>query len=248
METPKLYKVKLKNKQMLNERDIRVDFELIEPSEMYFKPGQFVNINVDENTFRSYSICSDSKQINQISIAASVDHDGVGSRFLKKIQRGDEVKLIGPSGRFHLPKPPNGASEQNELYNIANELVFIATGTGIAPFIPMWHKLEDLKYTGRISVYFGIRNEEALFFLDKLDYFKKVLNFSYKICVSRPSTLWNKPKGRVTKLLDLTEFLGKQYFLCGHPLMIEDMIGILHENNVLDENIFYEKFTVSTKK
>ncbi len=236
MQLPKLYKAKLKSKQMLNNRDMLIDLELINPPEIYFKPGQFINLNVAENTFRSYSICSSSLLTNQVSIVVSVGHDGVGTKYLKESKKNDEVKFIGPSGKFFLPD------------NLLNNLVFIATGTGIGPFISMWYKLEELKYQGKTVVYFGVRTEDEIFFVDKLNYFKKVLNFGYKICVSRPSSKWSMPKGKVTELFDISNFLNKQYFLCGHPLMIEDMLSILEENNVADENIFHERFTVSVKK
>ena len=175
MQLPKLYKAKLKNKRMLNHRDMLVDFELIDPAEIQFKPGQFINLNVAENTFRSYSICSDPSLSREIAIAVSVSHEGVGTRYLKELQKDNEVEFIGPSGKFYLPD------------NLLDNLVFVATGTGVSPFVPMWHKLENAKYTGKIMFYFGVRTENEIFFVDKLDYFSKVLDFEYKICVSRPS-------------------------------------------------------------
>lgn len=221
---------------MLNARDMLVDFELINPTEIHFRPGQFINLNVAENTFRSYSICSSPLLSNQITIVVSVDHDGVGTKYLKNIKINDDVSFIGPSGRFFLPD------------NLANSLVFIATGTGIGPFISMWYKLEELKYQGNIMFYFGVRTEDEIFFVDKMDYFKEPLNFNYKLCVSRPSSEWKQTKGKVTELFDVSDFSNKQYFLCGHPLMIEDMLVILQKNGVPEENIFHERFTVFLKK
>ena len=74
------------------------------------------------------------------------------------------------------------------------------------------------------------------------------MNFEYKICVSRPSPKWDMPKGKVIELLNISDFSDKQYFLCGHPLMIEDMLNIFQRNEVPKENIFHERFTVSVKK
>ena len=98
MKHPKLYKAKLKGKQMLNARDMLVEFELIKPAEIHFKPGQFINLNVAENTFRSYSICSDSSLLDKVSIVASVSHEGVGTKYLKELKQSDEIRFIGPSG------------------------------------------------------------------------------------------------------------------------------------------------------
>lgn len=235
MKTPKLYKAKLTHKEMLNKRDLLVEYTLVEPTNIDFDPGQFINLNVGENTFRSYSIASPITKNNSVELVVSVDHEGIGSNYLKVSSIGDETKIIGPSGRFTLPE------------NLINELVFIATGTGVAPFIPMFYKLVDLGYKGKISLCFGVRNEDEIFFVDKFEDLKTKLDFTYKICVSQPGPNWNGAKGKVTELLEISDFNNKQFFLCGHPLMIEDMIKRLTEKGVATTNIFHEKFTVSKK-
>lgn len=233
METPHLRKAKLTKKQYLNEKTLLCEFALVEPPQMQSSAGQFVSLNVGENAYRPYSICSNPKNTQKFELIATVAHNGVGSSFLKSVQINQEVTLIGPSGRFKLPK------------NLFSELVFIATGTGIAPFISMFYDLFGRNYTRKINLYFGLRNENELFFIDILEKFKQEFkNFSYKLCFSQPSLDWKEPKGRVTNLLDIKNFGNKQFFVCGNPYMIEDIIRILKSAGVSDSCIFYEKFTV----
>ena len=52
--------------------------------------------------------------------------------------------------------------------------------------------------------------------------------------------------GRVTDAykqtsLDLTT---SQYFICGNPLMVADMLSQLEQQGISKENIFHEKFTI----
>ena len=91
---PKLYKAVVADKKMLNNRDMLLNFKLINPSEIHFKPGQFINLNVAKNTFRSYSICSDPLLLNKVSVVVSIDHDGAGTKFLKSIQLFKQARTI----------------------------------------------------------------------------------------------------------------------------------------------------------
>ncbi len=230
-----MYQVKLVTKYMLNSRDLFVEYSLVNPTEMHFIPGQFINLNVAENTYRAYSIASPANEIIKLGFVISVDQPGIGANYLKNSQIGDQTKIIGPSGRFILPQ------------NLFRDLVFVATGTGLAPYIPIFHKLVEQKYLGKIKLYFGARNETELFFIDKLDYFKQNLNLEYIICLSQPSAEWSQPMGRVTDLFDKNDVVNKQFFLCGHPAMIDDMQNVLLSSKVDKSNIFHEKFTVNKK-
>lgn len=74
-------------------------------------------------------------------------HIGVCSNYLCNMQVGEEALLTGPSGnRFLLPEDPN-----------AHRYVFIATGTGIAPFRGFLLELERAGYSGDAPwLFFGV--------------------------------------------------------------------------------------------
>jgi ferredoxin-NADP reductase len=225
----------MKNKQV-NERDYIVDLKLLAPNEISFTPGQFVSMTVAENTNRAYSICSDPKQTHFIAITVTILEDGVGSEFIKNLIAGDTVEFIGPSGRFHLTKP------------YSEEILFVCTGAGIAPFIPMLTQLRDDNCMSKMKLYFGVRNMNQLLFMDFLEDCKSNLaDFKYEICLSRENGRHDKNDGYVTEYFKIDDVAIAHIYVCGHPEMINDMTQKLSELGVPNEHIFTEKFTVVGK-
>ena len=110
-----------------------VTVKLINPEIKPFRPGQFCSIRVAEGFFRAYSIASDYKNFSEYKFLVSIAHEGIGANFFRNIKLGDEIDFLGPNGHFFIQNP------------IADNLIFCATGTGIAPFIPMIQFLIDNK-------------------------------------------------------------------------------------------------------
>ena len=234
MQKPIEVTTKVTNKSYLNEKIIELELEYIKPNKLAFIPGQYINVKVAENTYRSYSICSDYKNKKGLSIIVSAMHNGVGSSYIKEIQIGEELEFIGPSGKF-------GMSDTLE-----NNIVFVATGTGVSTIIAFLYLLLHIKYKGNIRLLFGNRLEEELFYLDKLEFFKKNLkNFTYEVFISAPIKSSSYKLGRVTSVLKNYISENTQYYLCGNPNMIQDSVKILRDAKVIDENIYHEGFTRS---
>ncbi|MBI2414523.1 hypothetical protein HYV31_01595 [candidate division WWE3 bacterium] len=238
---PKKYTAKLLKKDQLNQRVVEIILEVISPPDFKFISGQFVSLSVGKGIFRSYSIASSKSKASKISLLVENAHDGAGSNFINGLSIGDTVEFIGPSGRFCLPTPLN------------KNLVFVVTGTGIAPILSMLEELSLNKCKLELTLYFGIRNTQELLKIDLLeDYTKRLEHFDYKLCYSSTPTV-NEIKnpriltGRVTKNVEVKDALNTLFVLCGHPLMIMDMAQILIEKGVPRENILHEKFTVAKK-
>ena len=109
--------------------DVRqIDFRLIEPREIRFKAGQFVSFEVPDartgrTVTRPYSIASAPSTPDRVSLLLNFVPDGPGSTYLFKLNEGDTTTFSGPAGNFYLRDDPE------------RELLFLATGTGIAPEI-----------------------------------------------------------------------------------------------------------------
>jgi ferredoxin--NADP+ reductase len=101
---------------------------------------------------------------------------GVASNWLCDRQVGDKIKVSGPNGKkFLLPKEPN-----------KHDYVFVATGTGIAPFRGMVIDLLEAKVKSRIFLIMGVPYSTDLLYHDQmLGYAKDNPNFSYITAVSR---------------------------------------------------------------
>jgi len=214
-----------------------VTIQLIEPDVKPFRPGQFCSIRVAEGFFRAYSIASDYKNFSQYKFLVSIGHEGIGANYFRNINLGDEVDFLGPNGHFFIKTP------------IAENLIFCATGTGIAPFIPMLEFLIDNKCDSKIALLHGMKEENNFEFYESIhkEFRSKCPNFISKLYVSRPLKESNKfLKGRITseiKALDLTKHQDTQFYLCGHPEMVYEITTHLLENGITEENIISEEFT-----
>ena len=240
---PYFTKSKVINKELINSSDSKestlaiITLKLIEPDVKPFRPGQFCSIRVAEGFFRAYSIASDYKNFSEYKFLVSIGHEGVGANYFRNINIGDEVYFLGPNGHFFIKSP------------VAENIVFCATGTGIAPFIPMIEFLVDNKCDSKIALIHGMKHENNLNYYQNIhnEFKNKCPNFVSKFYVSKP---YNKSDefitGRVTeeiKKLDLAKHSETQFYLCGHPDMVHEITTYLLENGISEENIISEEFT-----
>lgn len=235
MHKPQQFKAKLAEKQVFNDKYTQYSFTLVEPHKMVFDPGQYVSIIVDEHgDRRSYSIAS--KPENQDAFDLLVDHtpQGVGTKYLQSLEFGQEVDAMGPLGRFvYMP------DEKVE------ELVMIATGSGIAPFRSMvMHLLQEQGEKRKITLYWGMRYVADLFWEnDFQDLAESFENFKFHPVISRAVDEWPLCRGRVTDCLNVHEVPANAgYYLCGNAHMITDVMQLLEEKGIPSEQVHHEKF------
>ncbi|MCC6711467.1 MAG: hypothetical protein IT416_03925 [Candidatus Pacebacteria bacterium] len=233
--SPQVYKVKLADKEVLNNKFTRFDFELVDPHELEFLAGQYVSFLVsDKGERRSYSISSSPDIKHGFSITVDVTPAGLGVTFLNNLKFGDEAQVLGAMGEFKIQLEP-----------IEEELVFIATGSGIAPFRSMVIDLLKNKQDQRkITLYWGLRHEEDMIWQDLFqDYAQTFGNFSFHPVLSQAQQEWPLCRGRVTDCLSIHDLPVKAgFYLCGNTAMIEDVKKVLLQRGVEQKLIHHEKF------
>lgn len=100
---------------------------------------------------------------------------GIGSNYLCDLKQGDKVLLTGPVGRhFLLP-------EDFQDW----DLIFVATGTGIAPYRGMLRDLFKGGFQGRVRLYFGAKYSDTLHYNDEFESYRNYKNYFYVKAVSR---------------------------------------------------------------
>ena len=107
--------------------DVReIELRLLEPAGITFKPGQFVSFEVPKEgqprpLTRPYSIASPPGERERILLVLNLVQGGPGSSYLFGLRVGARTSFKGPAGAFYL-RDDGG-----------RDLLFVATGTGIAP-------------------------------------------------------------------------------------------------------------------
>ena len=151
----------------------------------------------------------------------SAAEDGIISPRLASCKSGDLIEIGGPYGDFCL----------SESAVHAKSFVFIATGTGIAPF----HSFVQTYPTLRYQIFHGIRNETEKY--DESHYKEGC----YKPSVSRPQATVDGE--RLTGRLQTTDLDAQSlYYLCGNRMMITDAIAVLRNKGIPGSSIFTETF------
>lgn len=198
------------------------------------KPGQFISVKVGDRRINAYSIagCPDR---NHFELLVDVNPQGVGSKYFENLKADEIISFLGPAGVFTL-KPDDGAQH----------LLFLGTGSGI---VPLKYIIEDMlknkKMTTPITLYFGLRFKTDIFWQDFFEGLAKVYpNFSYKLCLSKPTPDWTGLHGHITDLvkLDFPNTGDCSAYLCGSKAMIEESTNLLLQSGCSKERIYSEKF------
>jgi len=223
------------NIELIEKKELTKDmYELkfSKPEGFDYKAGQFVQCLIpgdDKTTPRSYSISSTPTD-DYLEFCVKYLPKGLASEFFKKMNTGETVVMRGPLGRF-------------VCRDEAPSHVHVATGAGIAPIMGMIRdELENKDKKHAVHLLFGLRFEDDLFWIDRLDQFTSLYdNFSYQITLSRPADTWEGLRGRVTEHLDEHEST-HVFYICGSKEMVQDTKKLLSEKGVSKEQIHFEIF------
>lgn len=184
-----------------------------------FRAGQVIGISMDEQSPRRlYSICSGEKE-DEVSILYNVVKEGLLTPQLSDLKVGDQIFITEARGDFLYDPGP---------------AVWIASGTGIAPFYSML-RTED--FANKMLLH-GERLKEKFYFADE---FIAALGDKYLRCCSGEKGRDLFP-GRVTDYLKSAKSspLDFKYYLCGRAEMVVEARDILIERKIPFQNIISE--------
>lgn len=181
-----------------------------------FRAGQVVGVKLrPDDPHRLYSIASGEKE-DELGILFDINPEGMLTPELARMKPGDPLFVSLPFGFFVDNDEPAW---------------WIATGTGIAPFVSMFRSL-DIRHKTLIH---GGRMLSSFFFQDE---FNKGGLKEYIRCSSKDEGEGIYP-GRLTQWLKEQDSFdpGIRYFLCGNAEMVVEVRDFLIEKRVPFENI-----------
>jgi CDP-4-dehydro-6-deoxyglucose reductase, E3 len=216
---------------------IQVLLRLPPSSNFSYLPGQYIDVIGPNGIRRSYSLASVDpvNQILELHIRA-VANGLMSEYWFRQAKTNDLLRLNGPLGTFFLR-------------NIENrDLVFLATGTGIAPVKSMVAALSsttDGPAPKSITVFWGARKQSDIYF----DFNTVAKNIHFIPVLSQPDTSWEGAKGYVQHAL-----LDRQYqlseatvYACGSPNMIHDARLLLLNSGLPGDQFNSDAFVCSAK-
>jgi ferredoxin-NADP reductase len=216
-----------------------LEFEVEGVTRFGFVPGQWLSLkhtkSDGEEITRAYSIASPPNESSRFALCLNRVQDGFMSNFLCDMKEGDEISGQGPFGDFIL-RPP------------MRDTIFIATGTGIAPFRSMLHWLvaDPTRHEDRkLWLLFGSRTEQDIYYHQEfLGLAEAYKNFHYLPTLSRGAGDWQGLRGYVQEHVPgiVAGRTDMHAYICGLDKMIRANRDLLKSLGWDRKSIRYEKY------
>ena len=223
----------------LSEYTKHLEFEVCDVPRFAFVPGQWLSVKAEtpngEEITRAYSIASPSSGNGRFAFCLNQVQDGFMSNHLCDLAEGDEITFQGPFGSFIL-RPP------------MLDTIFIATGTGIAPFRSMLHWLlaDKTRHEGRqVWLLFGSRYEQDIYYREEFEGLgQEHSNFHFLPTLSRGGPEWNGLRGYVQEHVPgiVAARSDMHAYICGLDKMVSANRNLLKSLGWDRKQILYEKY------
>jgi Na+-transporting NADH:ubiquinone oxidoreductase subunit F len=164
---------------------------------------------------------------------------GIASSFIFDLKPGDLATVSGPYGEFFIQETER-------------EMCYIGGGAGMAPLRShIFHLFHTLRTGRKVSYWYGARSLREMFYED---HFRKIEeefpNFKFHIALSDPlpEDNWEGHTGFIHSVV-LDNYLDDhpapediEYYLCGPPMMLSAVQGMLDGLGVESNMIRYDDF------
>ncbi len=202
-----------------------------------FDPGMFMMISglgADGQRYvaRAFSIASDpSAQEMEFFIIKEPKHgDHIGRSHFADAQIGDPFMLKGPNGQFRFDPIRD------------DKVLFIAGGTGLAPFMSMLRHMEMLNAQTDAIMIYSVKFPTEIIRRAELDSFAERLKFKLNVTVTRPAEGdgWTGLTGHIDSAMVqrvAPDFPERMCYICGPLAFVKAAKDALAALNVPAERI-----------
>lgn len=226
--------------EIIAERTVRLKLDLIEDEAgkaVEFEPGQCMELEIPgTDVRRAYSLANTGNWRGELEFLVRLQPEGRFSSYLsRQAEVGHMLNVYGPSGAFGL---------QADSFSPA---IFIAGGTGVAPFLSILRRMAEWGEDRPIHLLFGVNQESEAFCIDELQNLQQQLpSLTFTLCVWKPSNDWNDGF-RGTPVDALRQYLSDQpddydVYLCGPPLLVSAATEVAVLQGIDKQKIYSEKF------
>ena len=211
-----------------------------------YKPGQFLLVWLIRNG-RAPSPEAKRLEVSEshpftISSSPTQDHLSVSVKAV-----GDFTATIGDTTTSDLAYIDTPYGAFSFLNHDGQNLVFVAGGIGITPFVSMLRYMVHQKLERNVLLIWGNKTERDIAFREELDGMVDEMSSLQIVHVMSGQKDWPGEKGYVdSDLLNkyLRGVVDPQVFVCGPPVMMTLVIDALRELGIPKQSIHYERFAL----
>lgn len=199
-----------------------------------FRAGQFVTVFVQIDgvkTSRAYSISSPPSRPAYMDITVREMADGFVSRYLcNNVEVGDQFELAGPAGTFY-----------HEPLVDTDDLVFLAGGSGITPFMSIIRDTLDRGLDLQVHLLYGSRIPDDIIFdveLTRIACTENNIKVDYVL--SEPPEEYEGACGFLdAETIEglVGDLKGKTFYMCGPHAMYDLCAGALESLGLTERRI-----------
>jgi ferredoxin-NADP reductase len=227
-------KVKCKVEDIKWENKSVFTLKLRPEKRIVFKAGQFCLIYMKLNGNYEKRPFTISSSPYYETLDFTIKLYGEFTNALARLKKDEEVIVEGPFGNFII--------EDDE-----KNLVFIAGGVGITPFISMIRERIHSRKRQKITLIYAAKTKEDIVFKEELDnikeeWFKKVYVLSQEKIEEEGYLHGRINREIIEKFVDINEIKNTVFYLCGPAQMVKDMKDILISIGIDKDNIKFEIF------
>jgi CDP-4-dehydro-6-deoxyglucose reductase len=231
---PKLFPCRISQINSLTSDVLQIKLRLPPSSKFSFLPGQYIELINTKGVNRSYSLANSSSEKELELYIKKINGGAFSEYWFQEAKVDDLLRLKGPHGTFFL-RDNNDAN-----------LIFLATGTGIAPIKSILSSIEQKvnhQPYRSIDLFWGARTQADLY----IDNQWTVPSFSYTPILSRAPDSWSGAHGHVQNhLLDRLRSLKKPViYACGSNEMISKTKSLLQESGFTEIKFYSDAFVCS---
>ncbi len=206
------------------------EVRLKRPKDFFFEAGQYIQLKIPKLKYADYkgnsrvfSLASSPNEKNFLSVAFRNTQSGYKKTLIEMDKGKKEVLIEGPYGFFTLPEKKD------------KNLVFIAGGIGITPFLSMIKLCHESKNGYKITLVYCNKDKESSAYLEELEKIaKENKNFSLICHFGRLNVDLIKK--------NLPNIKSDFCYIVGPPAMMDAAEQILLSVGVEKDNILKEGF------
>lgn len=201
-----------------------------------YRPGQFMIVQlVRDGKVSEPHPFTISSSPTWDSLSISVKSVGDFTATISKTKTSDRAYIDAPYGAFSF------------LNHDDHDLILIAGGIGITPFMSMLRYIYDRELKKSITLIWGNKTEKDIIFKDELEKMSGEMPSLKVVHVLSKQENWTGEKGYIDAE-KLKKYIGNfqtgQFFICGPPIMMSLVIKALRRLGVPKKRIHYERFAI----
>jgi CDP-4-dehydro-6-deoxyglucose reductase, E3 len=238
----KTIKFRVRKMERVNQEVMLLELQPVGNEQMNFIAGQYVAVQLDDGTKRSYSIANPPHESDYLQLHIRLVKGGkFTGHVFNEMKEGDVLQVEGPLGTFFL-------REESD-----KPIIFMSGHTGFASIKSMVEHAFEVELNRSMVLYWGARTPADLYAADLPEKWQKEHdNFKYIPVLSdpKPEHDWHGRTGLVTEaiLQDYQELTGYQIYACGPPLMVDAGRAPFMARGLPEDQYFSDAFVTTPYK